>query len=255
MYHFLLRTVPRPWLIRLSYVVRLFAPLLYRGDNVECTVCEGHFKKFLPYGYDGSAKRNNVLCPGCLTLERHRALWLFLRQRTDLFTRQKADVLHIAPEQPLLPHFRRQRNLRYVTADLVSPLADVKCDITAMPFADASYDVILCNHVLEHVDDDAKAMSELYRVLRPGGWAVLQVPIDYARPTTLEDPSIITEADRVKHYWQKDHVRLYGLDYADKLRAVGFIVTMDDLVPAMPAAKRERYRLQSTEYIPFCRKA
>lgn len=254
MFHFLLRTIPRPWLIRASYVVRVFAPLFYRGNAVECTVCGHTFSKFLPYGYDGSAKRENVLCPHCLTLERHRALWLFFKEKTDLFTRNGGSLLHIAPEQPLMPLLRKLPNLRYTTADIESPLADVKCDIMAMPFADSSFDIILCNHVLEHVSDDAQAMRELYRVLKPGGWAVLQVPIDYNRTTTLEDPTIVTEADRVKHYWQKDHVRLYGLDYADKLRAAGFAVEMNDLVPNLPAQLRERYRLQSTEYIPICKK-
>lgn len=242
MFHFLLRTLPRPLLIRLSYVFRIFSPWLYRGDRYECPVCEGKFRKFLPYGYDGSAKRSNVLCPKCLTLERHRVLWLYLKERTDFFSAPRK-MLHIAPEQPFLGRFRKLKHLDLTTADLFSPLADVKCDIMDMPFEDGSFDVIFCNHVLEHVTDDAKAMSELFRVMRPGGFGIFQVPVDYTRQTTLEDPSIVTEEDRVAYYWQKDHVRLYGTDYLAKLKSVGFEAQRIDIAKEVGEELRDRYRL------------
>lgn len=152
-------------------------------------------------------------------------------------------MLHIAPEQPFLGRFRKMKNLDLTTADLFSPLADVKCDIQDMPFEDNTFDVIFCNHVLEHVDDDHKAMSELYRVMKPGGFGIFQVPIDYKRETTFEDPSITSEEDRVKHYWQKDHVRLFGLDYPSKLEAVGFKAQRIDVSEEVGLELKDRYRL------------
>jgi SAM-dependent methyltransferase len=152
-------------------------------------------------------------------------------------------MLHIAPEQPFLGRFRKMKHLDMTTADLFSPLADVKCDIQEMPFEDNTFDVIFCNHVLEHVDDDRKAMSELYRAMKPGGFGIFQVPVDYKREVTLEDPNITSEEDRVKHYWQKDHVRLYGLDYSSKLEAVGFKAERIDLANEVGDELRERYRL------------
>lgn len=152
-------------------------------------------------------------------------------------------MLHIAPEQPFLGRFRKMTHLDLTTADLFSPLADVKCDIQDMPFEDNTFDVIFCNHVLEHVDDDHKAMSELYRVLKPGGFGIFQVPVAYKNETTLEDPNITSEEDRVKHYWQKDHVRLYGLDYPSKLEAVGFKAERIDLANEVGDELRDRYRL------------
>ena len=135
------------------------------------------------------------------------------------------------------------KHLDLLTADLFSPLADVKCDIQDMPFEDNTFDVIFCNHVLEHVDDDKKAMSELYRVMKPGGFGIFQVPIDYKRETTLEDPNITSEEDRVKYYWQKDHVRLFGLDYPSKLEAVGYKVQRIDVAAEVGEALKNRYRL------------
>lgn len=248
MFHFLLRTIPRPILIRLSYIFSFFSPVFYGGNKHECPVCEGKFRKMLPYGYDGSAKRENVLCPKCLTLERHRVLWLYLKEQTDFFTKQRK-MLHIAPEQPFLGRFRKLKHLDLTTADLFSPLADVKCDIQNMPFEDNTFDVIFCNHVLEHVADDHKAMSELYRVMKPGGIGIFQVPIDYKLETTLEDPSITSEEDRVKHYWQKDHVRLFGLDYPAKLEAVGFNAQRIDVAAEVGEELKDRYRLGPSDKV------
>lgn len=253
MFHFLLRTIPRPILIRLSYVFSWFAPVLLRGNKVECPVCEKQFRKFLPYGYDGLAKRSNVLCPSCLTLERHRVLWLYLKERTDFFSKPRK-MLHIAPEQPFLGRLRKMSHLKLTTADLFSPLADVRCDIMDMPFETNTFDVIFCNHVLEHVTDDHKAMQELYRVMKLGGFGIFQVPVDYSREQTYEDASITSEADRATHFWQKDHVRLYGKDYLSKLEAVGFKAQRIDMATEVGEELCERYRLGHSDNIYRCDK-
>lgn len=249
MYRFLLKHLPRPLLIRLSYVFRRVAPLLYKGDEVECPVCKHGFRKFLPYGSD-VAHRENVLCPYCLSLERHRLLWLFLKDKTDFFS-EHLRVLHIAPEQCFHGRFKKARNIEYITGDLESPLAEYHFDLHDIPFGADEFDVILCNHVLEHVEDDRRCMSEMYRVLKPGGWAIMQVPIDYSRAETYEDPTITDPLEREKHFWQKDHVRLYGRDYGERLKEAGFEVRCDDYVKTISPELRERFRLQSEELIHY----
>lgn len=243
MFHWLLRTIPRPVLISLSYVFNKVAPLLLWGDKVEDPITGQTYRKFLPYGYGGISKRKNALSPSSLSLERHRLLWLWLQRETDFFNRP-GKMLHIAPEQCFYHRFRKLGNLDYTTADLNSPIADVKMDLHNAPFEDNTFDVLFCNHVLEHVADDEKCMRELYRMLKPGGWAVLQVPMDVQRTETLEDASIQSEEDREKYYWQKDHVRLYGRDYKDRLESAGFQVEVIDYVGRLSETEVERYRLK-----------
>lgn len=248
LYKFLLNKLPRPLLIRLSYPFKLIAPLLYKGNKVECTVCEKKFSKFLSYGSD-VAHRENVLCPYDLTLERHRLMWLYLKDHSNFFTKENNKVLHIAPEQCFHKKFKKQENLEYLTGDLVSPLADIHFDLHDIPLEDNRFDVVFCNHVMEHVDDAIRCMSELHRVMKPGGWGILQVPQDFTRETTYEDASITSEEDREKHFWQKDHVRLFGLDYPDWLRKAGFTVTEFDKEANYSEEDRKRFRLDPKEVL------
>lgn len=206
---------------------------------------------FLPYGYE--TQRPNVLSPSTLSLERHRLLWLYLQSETDFFTsKEKKRVLHFAPEQPFYRRFRAQTNLDYTTTDLVSPLADVRADICNLPFGDESYDLVLCNHVLEHVVDDTEAMRELYRVLKPGGMGIFQVPQDLSREATFSDDTITDPRERARAFGQYDHVRVYGRDYFDKLRDVGFTVVEEDYTAKLGRAAVEKYRLPDGEIIPVC---
>ncbi len=253
MFHFLLRTIPRPLLIQLSLLFSKIAPLLYYGNRYEDPITGKTYRKFLPYGYSGRAKRKNVLCPGSLSLERHRLLWLYLKNKTDFFTAPHA-MLHIAPEQCFYKLFKGMKNLKYTTGDYNSPIADIHFDLHHAPFEDNTYDVIFCNHVLEHVDDADQCMRELYRIMKPGGWGIFQVPLDTTRASTYEDKSITDPREREIHYWQKDHVRLFGLDYKDKLAAAGFNVTVDDFVNTLGEKRVDRYRLPAGEMIYFCRK-
>ncbi|MFO7369071.1 MAG: methyltransferase domain-containing protein [Bacteroidales bacterium] len=243
---FVLNHIPRPWLIRLSQVFMKFSAFFYRGDNVECPVCGGHFRKFMPYGYN--IIRENALCPKCLALERHRLLWLFFKSRTGIFSDQ-LKVLHVAPEQCFHQRFRKLKNLTYVTADLESPLADVKLDVQHMPFGNDEFDVVICNHVLEHVPDDRKAMAEIYRVLKQGGYAILQVPLDYSSPKTYEDASITDPAEREKHFRQKDHYRMYGRDYLERLKEAGFLVREKNFLDTLSTEERKHYQLPEMEFM------
>ena len=216
-----------------SHFVLKVLSLFYKGNNVVCPVCDHHYRKFLPYGRNS---RENALCPNCLALERHRLMWLFLKERTNFFT-NKLKVLHVAPELCFINRFERLKNLDYTTADIESPLAKVKMDIHEIPFEDGSFDVVICNHVLEHVTDDRKALSEIMRVLKPGGWSILQVPVFHPLPEkTLEDPSITDPKEREKLYGQDDHVRLYGLDYKERLEGAGFQVDKMVVTEMEPSA-------------------
>lgn len=143
-------------------------------------------------------------------------------------------------------------NLEYITTDLESPLADVKADICDLPFKDNEFDVILCNHVLEHIPNDKKAMEELYRILKPGGWGVFQIPQDLNRDVTYEDDSITDPRERAAIFGQYDHVRVYGKDYFNKLRSVGFKVNEIAYTKKIAPELTERYALNPSEIIPVC---
>lgn len=247
-YNWLLNTLPRPWLIRLSYVFKFFAPVVYKGNKVECPVCKKSFRKFLSYG-SNVAHRENVLCPYDLTLERHRLMWLYLQNKSDFFTKPNLKVMHIAPEQCFHKLFKNQKNLDYTTGDLVSPIADLHFDLHQIPLEDNQYEIIFCNHVMEHVTDDLKCMQELYRIMKPGGWGIFQVPIDTNRTSTYEDWSITTPEEREKHFWQYDHVRLYGTNYPHRLAEAGFTVETVDYSKEISPELFERYRLPKGEML------
>ena len=145
-------------------------------------------------------------------------------------------------------------NLNYTTADLFSPLADLRFDVQNIPLEDNSFDTILCNHVLEHVDDDLKAMSEMCRILKPGGLAIMQVPLDPDYALTDEDITITDPVEREKRFRQYDHVRLYGQDYPNRLKAAGFKVTTFDAQQELPEGWFSKYALPKREMLYICSK-
>ena len=250
-FKFFLNRIPRPFLIKFSYFVRPLLAFFLRGNNYTDPIDGKSFSRFLPYGY--KQQRENVLSPSTLSLERHRLLWLYLSRETTFFN-EHLKVLHFAPEQAFYKRFRKLNNLDYTTTDLNSPLADVKADICALPFENSSFDFILCNHVLEHIPDDRKAMQELFRILTPGGTAILQIPQDLNREQTFEDDSITDPGERTKIFGQYDHVRVYGRDFFDKLRSVGFQVEEVDYTGQLTVEEVRKYRLAQGEIIPVCHK-
>ncbi len=238
-------------MITISYWIRPAIAFFLRGSTYTDPIDGTSFRKFLPYGYENP--RENVLSPSTLSLERHRLLWLFLQGETPLFT-NSLKVLHFAPEQAFYKRFKKMKRLEYITTDLNSPLADVKADICNLPFKEGEFDVILCNHVLEHIPDDRKAMKELFRVMKPGGWGIFQVPQDLNRDHTFEDNTITDKKERAKIFGQYDHVRIYGLDYFDRLRKAGFTVDAVDYTSQFSDSEIDRYRLAKGERIPFVSK-
>jgi len=231
--------------------VRPFVAFFLRGNTYTDPIDGKSYRRFLPYGY--SKVRENVLAPGTLSLERHRLFWLYLKNETTFFS-APLRVLHFAPEQAFVQKFKKQKNLSYTTTDLNSPIADVKADICDLPFKDNSFDFIICNHVLEHIPDDTKAMQELYRVLAPKGTAIVQVPYDAKLSTTFEDNTITDQSERTRIFGQYDHLRVYGMDYFKKLASVGFNVKALDYTATLSSEDIERYRLCRGELLPVCKK-
>ncbi|NOH00273.1 MAG: methyltransferase domain-containing protein [Ignavibacteriae bacterium] len=232
----------------------------YSGSNVECPICKSKFKVFADFGKE---KRKNARCINCGSLERTRLLWKYFADNTELLnSNSKIKLLHFAPEKPFFNEFTKLKNIEYTPCDLFpnkynhykSNTKITKADITDIPFDDNTFDVVLCNHVLEHISDDRLAMAELFRVMQNGGWGIFQVPIDYKREITYEDPSIISEAEREKAFGQFDHVRLYGLDYKNRLEESGFKVIADNFIEHYSDEELYKFGFVKPELIYFCEK-
>jgi glycosyltransferase involved in cell wall biosynthesis/Flp pilus assembly protein TadD/SAM-dependent methyltransferase len=218
--------------------------------QVECPICGGTFSRFLPFGTD---RRENVLCPSCNSLERHRLLWFYLKERTNFF-KEELRVLDIAPTKGLSEKIKSLRNINYLSIDIESPLAMRHMDITGLDLPDDSFDCVLCYHVLEHIPNDRKAISEILRVLKPGGWAILQVPLNKELKNTLEGTHIKDPQERKRLFGLEDHLRAYGLDYQQKLIEEGFKVNIDCYAQSISDEDTARFRIQKDEEIYFCTK-
>ena len=252
----ILNLIPRPVLQRVAGWIVPVVGLLYLGKGKQCPLCGCQRRKFLPYGYVTS--RENALCPNCLSLERHRLLWLWLVRESDIGRGAMAlpKMLHIAPEVALMRKFKKMYAStpdRYVTADLESPLADMHFDVQQIPLEAESFDAIICNHIMEHVEDDHKALSELYRIMRRGGWGVILSPVELEREKTFEDDTITDPAERTRIFGQYDHRRIYGRDYAARLREAGFEVYDIDYKNELSKAEQELYALPADHLYIVCK--
>lgn len=222
----------------------------HRAGPHYCPVCESRPRRFLPHG---DPIRLNARCPVCRSLERHRLDWLFLQWKTNLLDNQPKSFLHIAPEKFFTRKLLTIDNLDYLSADLANPRAMVKMDITRIAFEDHSFSAIYCSHVLEHIPNDKKALRELQRVLKTGGWAVLQVPLTADK--TYEDPAIITPEERKKVFGQWDHVRVCGLDYAGRIEEAGFSVHVYHAADFLTPGDCHRMGCKLSDVIFYCQKA
>jgi hypothetical protein len=226
-------------LLRLPVTESLLVRTVYAGDGVECASCGARFRRFAPFR--GSPNRR---CWSCGALERHRQIALLLLKRPGLL-RPGLRVLHLAPEEPLRRLIHASGPSEYITADLDAPGVDMHFDLTAAPLADESFDVILCNHVLEHIPDDRAALREIRRMLVPGGWALVMTPI--LASTTIEDPSESDPQARLRRFGQEDHVRRYGWDYVERLREARLSVEVLRLEEELSPATVERHRLNNPQ--------
>ncbi len=221
--------------------------LRHRGDRVECPLCGSRFQCF-----KANRNRPEALCWRCGAHERHRALGLLLKQRPELLG-EAGSLLHFAPEWCLRRWLSGLGHLRYVTTDPAMAEVDLRLDITRLALPDSSFDAVLCSHVLEHVEDDSAAMRELRRITAPDGWCIVMVPLDLGRDETYEDPAISTEAERELAFWQRDHVRLYGLDFGERLAAAGYAVQRIEPLVEFGAEVVDRCGLLESDYMWLCR--
>ncbi|HIB77389.1 MAG TPA: SAM-dependent methyltransferase [Flavobacteriales bacterium] len=249
---FLTRFIPRTMLQRVAHIGLQSISWFYFGNKLEDPIDGKTYRRILPYGRVRT--RHNALAPFSLSLERHRALWIYMKESTNFFTHE-AKMLHMAPEYCFIKRLRALENLEYITGDLDSPWADHHFDVHQIPFDDSSFDIIMANHLMEHVDDDRAVLREFYRVLKPGGWGILQVPIDWTNPSTEEDRSITDPAELERLYWQRDHLRLYGFeDYPARLRQAGFSVEIVDMKKQLGNQLYDRYALGGEQWIFVVRK-
>lgn len=220
---------------------------LVRG--VRCLVCGHESPEFLAAHVTG---RPGARCPVCESLERHRMLWALLQRRTDLLTAGRTRLLYFAPEACIVDRLRSYPSVEVVSTDLHKPGVDVTADITDLPFEDGEFDAIICNHVLEHVPDDALAMRELRRVIAPSGWAVISVPRSPGRLETYEDLSVTDPDERTRLFGQHDHLRVYGTDFAGRLGAAGWSVT-NVTARELGIGVERRYGVPRDYHLPLCR--
>ena len=247
----ILNTFSRTFLIKISFVLQPILGFFLKGNQFTDPIDGKSFSTFLPYGYNNL--RKNALSPSTFSLERHRLLWLYLKNETGFFDK-KIKLLHFAPEQAFYKRFKKLSNIQYDTIDINSPLAKIRADICDLPIKDNTYDFILCNHVLEHILDDNKAISELYRVLKKDGVGIFQVPIDMKKEFTFQDDSITDKKERNKIFGQYDHVRVYGKDYFTKLKNAGFKVEEVDYTKNLSKDEIYRFSIVKGEIIPVCTK-
>jgi SAM-dependent methyltransferase len=234
---------------RLTRARRLAAAWLqdrrqFRGGRLPrtCPICD-YRGVFIAVGHPG---RWDARCLNCGSRERHRLLHLWITEGGgDRLTGKR--ILHFAPEKSFMARMRG--NELYETADLMQPGVTHRVDITDTKLPAAAYDVVLANHVLEHIPDDRAAMREIHRLLKPGGLALLTVPINATRPT-YENPSIATAPERWAHFSAHDHVRYYGTDFADRLAEAGFQVETFRVSPE----DEVRHGLLRDEWITIARK-
>jgi SAM-dependent methyltransferase len=220
-----------------------FKLIAFKGNNVHCSVCDSSFITFMPFGIGSAPKRPNAVCPKCGALERTRIFWNYLQSHNILSG--NISFFHVAPEQQFFERLKNHKNIKYIPVDkmepgYVYPEGTMNMDITKIDLADNSVDFILCSHVLEHIPDDKLAMKELYRILKPGGKGILQVPMDTSLENTYENEAITDPKEREIHFGQYDHVRLYGLDYKSRLENAGFRVTLDDY--AASASEHDKFK-------------
>lgn len=229
-----------------------FHPLLYRGDARYCLACGKSARKFRDAGRK-SWRRSNAICPFCRSRERDRLLLLFFQQRPGLFTRQPFDLLHVAPEPALEAMLRERAGSGYLSVDIYLDTVMEKMDITRMPRPDHSFDAIVCVHVIQNIADDERALSEMFRVLRPGGWAVINVPM--ARGGQTRQQQVVNKSNLLNPNRPDGRHRFYGDDYRQTLRRIGFDVEelgAEDLLPATELTRCGLDNLLYTGYVHFC---
>lgn len=247
------RTLPYPIFQALRDCKKSIQKLNFKGDSVYCACCGSSFSAFAPFGIP---RKPNRICLQCDSLERDRLLWMFLEMETDLFT-QTCKLLHVAPERVFFNRFMSIGSIDYFPVDKCPrkyPSGTKRLDLLRHSMPDHFFDVIICNHVFQYIIEDRQAIKSVYDMLKPGGWAILQVPMDWAREVSYEDYTIRSPQERERVYGLSEHVRWYGRDYASRLEEAGFRVKMHDFIDAFSPEERKKYGFWEGEKIFYCAK-
>lgn len=244
--------------------------ILYSGDNFECPICNKKYRTLkdggesLPFFKDhdivGGGRRKNMLCPYCLSTDRDRLVYFYLTTQKELHE-SLITLLHIAPEPSLKKYFETLPNITYYRGDKFEERYNgfyydkgtLNLDLTDLQYPNECFDVIICNHVLEHIKEDSKALQEIKRVLKPNGWAILQVPIAKENQKTIEY-QLLPPEKRKSIYGQEDHVRLYGLDYPERLMLHDFKVEIWDISHLLNIDDITKFAINSEEKVIIIRK-
>lgn len=256
------KIMPRRYYNKISYFYNYIRSLYYFGFKYECSFCNGRFRKLLSIGLKNDIASSIIgggyryaVCPKCHSTDRERLVyWYIVNKKNIFYSHKMINLLHIAPEKNLQKVFRASDKINYINGDLNPLVADRRINITDIKFENNFFDFIICNHVLEHVKDDKRAMRELCRVLKNGGEAILQVPISKYNKETLEDSSITTPEEREKIFGQKDHVRIYGQDYKRRLESAGFEVELYDIKNDFNIKEVNKLGLNKEEILYICYK-
>ena len=256
------------FLIRnIKHLIRLTNPYFLYGNKVNCVLCGSSFRKFLPTGIlerdfwkstEGFEIRKlphvticNAKCAKCGSSERQRLFYIYMKNKQGFDKQKNIRILEVGPDDFVTKVLFDREDIEYTSVDIERSNATQKMDLTNLNYPDNSFDNIFCYHVLEHINDDIKAMSELYRVLKPGGWGILQVPL--WSDLTFEDSKFLPkEYERV--YGHPQHVRRYGRDYLDRLESVGFKVDLDKYASSLTNDYAKRYGILKSEDIYLCSK-
>lgn len=240
-----------PVLVKIWYFFRPLIRMVFWGKQRYCPVCESSVCLFLAHG-SMLNKRSDVVCPVCLSHDRQRFAWVFFNSLKNVMDKKSKTFLHIAPDLQLIRKFKKMPDINYLSVDLESPHAQVHMDITDLKLKDNQFDIIFCSHVLEHIPDDYKAMSELYRVSKPGGFTLIQVPL--SDKPTFEDLTIQDPDERYRLFLWYDHVRLYGPDIKQRLKSVGFHVSVVEASDVLKKEECVRMAVDPDDKLFFCKK-
>lgn len=222
-------------------IKRRIISLKYHGNRYQCPICKGRFSTFLS---SEIFKRENTLCPRCLSIERHRQLFLYLFFKTDIFF-NRLNVLHVSPEHSIQKLLVKQKKLSYISIDKDKNAAMKIMDLTNLRFNDNYFDIIICSYVLSHVKNDDIALREIYRVLKQNGIAIILVPIKGNITKEIHRPADNSN-NKYKHY----HYRQYGKDFVKRLEQHQFIVTIDQFLQTLHPSVQDYYRISTTDSDP-----
>ena len=234
--------IPKPIIGIIYKYLRFLRLFFFKGNNFFCPICKFKASKFLPYGKDyeaikkfeiiGMGFRKNAICPNCFSKDRERLFFLFLQKLiNEKSINYSSKIIHFSPEPSLERNFFRKNFSNYFTADIIKNKSDFIIDLQNFNFEEKNFDLVICNHVLEHIEDDNIALENIYSILKPGGLAILQVPLSTIIDIDFKKEGVASDIERLKFYGQSDHVRIYSeKNFLQKIKKIGFSINVNEMI-------------------------